>query len=162
MDNEFSDIVGGLAEKLLALNLKLAVADSCTGGLITCAVGNHPRSSEFLELSVVSSSMQAMESVLGVSSALLRKHGMVSEEAVEAMAEGACALGHADVSLSITGIPGPGKREDKDPGLFFVAASVKGRVESEGRKLEGDTEDIKRQACLEALRFLSRVLDVWL
>jgi len=87
---------------------------------------------------------------------------MVSEETAEVMAEVAHTLGHADVSLSTTGIPGPGKREDKDPGLFFVATSVKGRVASEGRKLGGDTEDIKRQVCLAALRFLSRVLDVWL
>ncbi len=102
------------------------------------------------------------KSVLGVSSSILKKHGMVSEETAVAMTEGVMKLGHTDIGLSVTGVAGPERIEDKDVGLVFIAAAVRDRVESQGFKLSGDREEIKRQASLEALRFLKRVLDIWL
>jgi PncC family amidohydrolase len=162
MENEFLDVIREISDKLVTRNLNLAIAESCTGGFISNAVSNLPGSSKFFELSVVSYSEEAKKSVLGVSASLLRKHGMVSEETAVAMVEGVRKVGHTDIALAVTGVAGPERMEDKDVGLVFIAVSVRGRVESEGRKLDGDREEIKRQASLEALRFLNRVLDLWL
>jgi PncC family amidohydrolase len=162
MENEFLDVIREISDKLVTRNLNLAIAESCTGGFISNAVSNLPGSSKFFELSVVSYSEEAKKSVLGVSASLLRKHGMVSEETAVAMVEGVRKVGHTDIALAVTGVAGPERMEDKDVGLVFIAVSVRGRVESEGRKLDGDREEIKRQASLEALRFLNRVLELWL
>jgi len=162
MDTELSAVVREIADKLSGRNLRLGVAESCTGGFLSNAITNIPGASKFFELSVVSYSGDVKKSVLGVSSSVLKKHGMVSEETAIAMAEGVMKLGHTDIGLSVTGIAGPERIEDKDVGLVFIAAAVKERVESQGFKLSGDREEIKRQASLEALRFLKRVLGIWL
>ena len=162
IDKEFSILVREIADKLSGRNLRLGVAESCTGGFLSNAITNIPGASKFFELSVVSYSGDVKKSVLGVSSSVLKKHGMVSEETAIAMAEGVMKLGHTDIGLSVTGVAGPEGIEDKDVGLVFIAAAVKERVESQGLKLSGDREEIKRQASLEALRFLKRVLGIWL
>jgi len=162
MDKELSILVREIAEKLSGRNLKLGVAESCTGGFLSNAITNLPGASNFFELCVVSYSGVVKKSVLGVSSSVLKKHGTVSEGTAVAMAEGVMKLGHTDIGLSVTGVAGPERIEDKDVGLVFIAAAVRDRVESHGFKLSGDREEIKRQASLEALRFLKRVLDIWL
>lgn len=161
MDNEFMTEVAEIARKL-SDNLMLGVAESCTGGYITNAVTNFPGASKFFKLSVVSYSEESKKSVLGVSSSVLKKHGMVSEATAIAMAEGIKKIGDTDIALSVTGVAGPERMEDKDVGLVYIAAIVKDRVESQGMKFSGDREEIKRQASLEALRFLKQVLDIWL
>ena len=161
-DKELSILVREIAEKLSGRNLKLGVAESCTGGFLSNTITNIPGASKFFKLSVVCYSEDVKKSVLGVSSSILKKHGMVSEETAVAMTEGVMKLGHADIGLSVTGVTGPEQIEDKDVGLVFIAAAVRERVESQGFKLSGDREEIKRQASLEALRFLKRVLDIWL
>ena len=151
-----------LADKLSGKNLKLGVAESCTGGFLSNTITNLPGASEFFKLSVVSYSKEVKKSVLGVRSSTLKKHGMVSEETAVAMLEGVMKLGHADVALSVTGVAGPEQMENKDVGLVFIAAAVREHVESQGFKFSGNREEIKRQASLEALRFLKRALDIWL
>jgi nicotinamide-nucleotide amidase len=113
-------------------------------------------------MSVVSYSAKAKRSVLGVGAAVLRKHGTVSEETSLAMAEGIRRLARTDVGLSVTGVAGPERVEDKDVGIVFVAAAVRNAVESKGLKLTGDRETIKKKAALEALRFLKQVMKIWL
>jgi PncC family amidohydrolase len=162
MDKELSIVVKEIADKLSVRNLKLGVAESCTGGFLSNAITNFPGASQFFKLSVVSYSEDVKKSVLGVRASIFKKHGMVSEETAIAMMEGVMKLGHTDIALSVTGVAGPERIEDKDVGLVFIAAAVRDRVESHGFKLSGDREEIKRQASLEALRFLKRVLDIWL
>jgi len=162
IDKELLILVREIADKLSGRNLKLGVAESCTGGFLSNAITNLPGASNFFELSVVSYSGDVKKSVLGVSSSVLKKHGMVSEETAIAMTKGVMKLGHTDIGLSVTGVAGPERIEDKDVGLVFIAAAVRDRIESHGFKLSGDREEIKRQASLEALRFLKRVLDIWL
>ena len=162
IDKELSAVVREIAEKLSGRNLKLGVAESCTGGFLSNAITNLPGASKFFNLSVVSYSEDVKKSVLGVGSSILKKHGMVSEETAVAMMQGVMKLGQTDVAISVTGVAGPKRIEEKDVGLVFIAAAVGDRVESQGFKLSGDREEIKRQASLEALRFLKRVLDIWL
>lgn len=162
IDTELSIVIRKISDKLSGRNLKLGVAESCTGGFLSNAITNMPGASKFFKLSVVSYSEDVKKSVLGVSSSILKKHGTVSEETAVAMMEGVMKLGHTDVALSVTGVAGPERIEDKDVGLVFIAAAVGDRVESQGFKFFGDREEIKRQASLEALRFLNRILDIWL
>lgn len=162
MDTEFSTVVREIAEKLSGRTLKLGVAESCTGGFVSNAITNLSGASKFFKLSVVSYSEDVKKSLLGVRSSILKKHGTVSEETAVAMMEGVMKLGHTDIALSVTGVAGPERIEDKDVGLVFIAAAVGDHAESQGFKFSGDREEIKRQASLEALRFLKRVLDLWL
>ena len=162
VDTELSIIVREIANKLSGKEPELGVAESCTGGFLSNAITNIPGASKFFKLSVVSYSDDVIKSVLGVKTSILKKHGIVSEETAVAMMEGVMKLGHTDIALSVTGVAGPERIEDRDVGLVFIAAAVRDRVESQGFKFSGDREEIKQQASLEALRFLKRVLDIWL
>ena len=78
------------------------------------------------------------------------------------MAKGARRLSGSDVSLSVTGIAGPESIEGKEVGLIYMAVAVEDMEETQGIRLTGEREDIKRQASLEALQFLNQVLRIWL
>jgi PncC family amidohydrolase len=162
MDKDFLTVVEKISEKLTAKGLKLSVAESCTGGFIANAITNLPGASQFFELGVVSYTAEAKKSVLGVGSSLLKKHGLVSEETAVAMARAVRKLGHCDVSLAVTGVAGPEPLEGREIGIVFMAASVRDMVESEGVRFTGGREEIKKNAALEALRYLNRVIDLWI
>ncbi len=162
MENEFLTVIKEISGRLTENALKLGIAESCTGGLISHEITNLPGASKFFEMSVVSYSEKSKRSVLGISASLLKRHGAVSEEAAVAMAEGVRKLSGVDVSLSITGVAGPEPLEDKEIGLVYLAVCLKDIVESKGLSLNGDREAIKRKASLEALRFLNQVLRLWL
>lgn len=162
MDSDFLTAVKKIAARLTAKDLRLSIAESCTGGFISNAVTNLPGSSNFYEMSVVSYSARAKMSVLGISSSLLNEHGTVSEETAVAMAEKVRELGGSQVGLSITGVAGPEKVEDKEVGLVYMAVALESRTKSGSIKLAGDREAIKRAASLEALRFLDQVMGLWL
>jgi len=162
MEDEFLKVVKEISGRLTERGLRLSVAESCTGGLISHAITNLPGASKFFEMAVVSYSDRSKKSTLGISSYLLKKHGSVSEEAAIAMAKGVRKLADSDVSLSITGVAGPEPLEDKEVGVVYMAATVKDIVESKGISLQGDRETIKRDASLEALKFLNQVMRLWL
>ena len=162
MEDEFLKVVKEISGRLTERGLRLSVAESCTGGLISHAITNLPGASKFFEMAVVSYSDRSKKSTLGISSYLLKKHGSVSEEAAIAMAKGVRKLADSDVSLSITGVAGPEPVEDKEVGVVYMAATVKDIVESKGISLQGDRETIKRDASLEALKFLNQVMRLWL
>lgn len=162
MDKDFLTVIREISEKLTEKNLRLSVAESCTGGFISNAVTNLPGASGFFEMAVICYSLGAKKSVLGISSSLLKKHGMVSEETAVAMARAVREIGASDISLSVTGVAGPERMEEKEAGLIYMAVATKDLVEARGIKLTGEREEIKRQASLEALIFLRRVLDIWL
>lgn len=119
------------AEKLLAdaraKGLKLATAESCTGGLIAGLLTEIAGSSDVVERGFVTYSNQAKQDMLGVPQALLIRHGAVSEEVARAMAEGALAHSGADLAVAVTGIAGPGGGTAEKPvGLVHIAATRKG------------------------------------
>jgi nicotinamide-nucleotide amidase len=100
------------AESLLAVcrarGLKLATAESCTGGLIAALLTEIPGSSDVVERGFVTYSNEAKNEELGVPTNLIAAHGAVSEPVARAMAEGALAHSHADIAVSVTGVAGPG------------------------------------------------------
>jgi nicotinamide-nucleotide amidase len=124
----FSAALLAQAEKLLAdaraKGLKIATAESCTGGLIAGLLTEIPGSSDVVERGFVSYSNEAKQELLGVPENLIAQHGAVSAEVVRAMALGALKRSRADLSVAVTGIAGPGGgTKDKPVGLVYLAAA---------------------------------------
>lgn len=155
---------GETMEEVVGLKLSvgrytLAVAESCTGGLIAQRLTDVPGSSKYFVEGVVAYSNDAKQRTLGVEPILLLEHGAVSAPVAEAMAEGVRKRAGADFGLSVTGIAGPdGGSEEKPVGLVFIALSDE--VQTEHRKLQipGDRHLIRWRASQAALDLLRRRL----
>lgn len=148
-----------IGEYLKGRGLTLALAESCTGGLLSSAVTDVPGSSGYFLGSVVAYSNEVKESALGVKAATIRKHGAVSRETAVEMARGVRKALGADISAAITGIAGPGGGSPEKPvGLVYIAVS-KGRS-SEARRFvfKGGRKSIKKQSARAALSFLAEAL----
>ena len=120
------------AERLLRecrqAGVKLATAESCTGGLIAAALTAIAGSSDVVERGFVTYSNEAKAEQLGIAPSLIERHGAVSEAVALAMAEGALARSRADVAVAITGIAGPGGATATKPvGLVHFGLAVRGR-----------------------------------
>jgi len=115
-------LAGNIAGRMTERKLTLAVAESCTGGLITDRLTDIPGSSAFFERGVVTYSNAAKTALLGVPEAVIREHGAVSAETARLMAEGARKSAGTDLGLAVTGIAGPsGGTEAKPVGTVFIA-----------------------------------------
>lgn len=118
-DDTLESVVGRL---LTQLNLRIAVAESCTGGLISKRLTDIEGSSAYVDMNLVTYADQAKEEMLGVSRKTLLEEGAVSEACAGEMADGMRKVSHADLSLAVTGIAGPGGGTvDKPVGLVYVA-----------------------------------------
>jgi nicotinamide-nucleotide amidase len=107
--------------------LKIATAESCTGGLVAGALTEIAGSSDVVERGFVTYSNEAKQDLLGVPAATIRKHGAVSRETAEAMARGALKHSPADIAVAVTGIAGPGGGSAEKPlGLVHFAAATRG------------------------------------
>jgi nicotinamide-nucleotide amidase len=128
------------AKHLLALcrerGLKIATAESCTGGLVAAALTEIPGSSDVVDRGFVTYSNEAKREMLGVTALTLEKAGAVSRETAEEMAQGAITHSGADLAVSITGIAGPGGATPGKPvGLVhFAAAARDGRLIHRARR----------------------------
>lgn len=154
-DVGFAEYVGRL---LRDRGLTLAVAESCTGGLVGAMITDVPGSSEYLLLDAVTYSNAAKTDVLGVGSELLRAHGAVSAESAAAMAEGARRVADADVAVSTTGVAGPGGGTESRPvGTVWIGLARRGRAPTtEQHRLYGDRARIRTLAAYLALRTVAR------
>jgi nicotinamide-nucleotide amidase len=106
--------------------LRLATAESCTGGLVAGLLTEIAGSSDVVERGFVTYSNAAKHELLGVPEAMLARHGAVSEPVARAMAEGALANSAADIAVSVTGVAGPGGSAAKPVGLVHFAAARRG------------------------------------
>ncbi len=153
----FDSSVIGLVERIKDLfdskGLSLALAESCTGGLIGGAVTEVPGVSSFFLGSAGTYSNSSKESILSVPYQVLRSYGAVSSQCAQAMAYGAMELYGSDVALSVTGIAGPdGGSDEKPVGLVWFGLAVRGKSpRSFSRIFPGDRDDIRRSTVLEAL-----------
>ncbi len=134
--------------------LKLALAESVTGGLIASTLTSAPGESEYFHSSVVSYSPDAKERFLGLDPGL--PEGIVSGEAARAMAEGALRATGADIALATTGNAGPDVLEGKPVGLVFAAVATKNKTFALRLELKGTRNEIRRAACTSALELLIR------
>lgn len=150
---------GLLAVLLTEKKRTLAVAESCTGGLVTDRLTDVPGSSAYLERGVVTYSNRAKVELLGVSEETLRRHGAVSEPTARAMAEGVRKMAAADVGLSVTGIAGPaGGSAEKPVGTVYVAVTNGERTVCRKYHSRWDRRRTKVIASEWALRILARFL----
>jgi PncC family amidohydrolase len=138
----------------------LAVAESCTGGMVTARLSAVPGSSRFLTDGFVVYSNEAKSRLLGVDPALIQQHGAVSAEVALAMAGGALRVSGAGLAVAVTGIAGPdGGTVDKPVGLVFLAAvSREGETLAYRRQYVGARQDIRQQASQSALHLVRRLL----
>jgi nicotinamide-nucleotide amidase len=157
LTNEDLPVVVG--DRLRAAGLTVAVAESCTGGLLAKRLTDIAGSSEYFLGGVVAYDNLVKTGLLGVDETLLQTHGAVSEEVAAAMAEGVCRAIGADCGLSTTGIAGPdGGSEDKPVGLVYVGSVVKGVTRVERLRLWGARDQIRERAACSALDLLRRRL----
>jgi nicotinamide-nucleotide amidase len=159
-----SEQVIALAERVIAANIaakrKVAVAESCTGGLVCAALTEIAGSSAVLDRGFVTYSNEAKQQSLGVSDDILDAFGAVSPATAWAMAQGALARSDADVAVAISGIAGPGGGSEMKPvGTVVFACAHRGQhkesINAEQRLLDGkDRGEIRLQATLVALELL--------
>jgi PncC family amidohydrolase len=144
----------------LAVNgFTLAVAESCTGGLIAQRLTEVPGSSTYFKEGVVTYSNDAKVRLLGVPADLIGEYGAVSAQVAEAMAEGVRERAETDFGLAVTGIAGPGGgTEDKPVGLVYIALSDDAHTEHRKLLLPGDRQLIRWRASQAALDLLRRRL----
>jgi nicotinamide-nucleotide amidase len=149
-------VVGGL---LRAAEWTLAVAESCTGGLLTSRLTDVPGSSLFLDRAAICYSNASKVDWLGVPESLLAEHGAVSEPVARAMAEGARAWNTSTVGIGVTGIAGPsGGTPEKPVGTVAIAVVSSDATRVLTSRFMGDRVSIKNQAALKALDILRRLL----
>ncbi len=149
-------VVGDL---LVERRFRIALAESCTGGLLTSRLTDVEGSSRYVERAVVAYTNEAKVSLLGVPGMLIDEHGAVSEPVALAMAEGARVGTTVDVGVGVTGIAGPGGgTADKPVGTVAVAAVIPGTTRSRLFRFVGDREQVKFQASQAALDMVRRLL----
>ncbi|MEA2378773.1 MAG: nicotinamide-nucleotide amidase, partial [Thermoleophilaceae bacterium] len=137
-----------------------AVAESCTGGLLAARLTERPGSSDYFAGGVVSYSNEAKASVLGIDPALIERHGAVSLEVAEAMADGALARFEADTAVAVTGVAGPGGGSEDKP-VGYVCWAVKladGSKLVRDTRLPGDRAEVRDRSTTVAMHLLRRLL----
>lgn len=150
-------VVGQL---LRANHLKVSVAESCTGGLLTSRLTDVPGSSDYVDRGVVCYSNRAKVDVLGVPDTLIAAHGAVSEPVAEAMAQAIRRQTGSGVGIGVTGIAGPGGGTAEKPvGTVAIALVVEGNQRVRTFQFVGGREQIKFQAAQAALNLLRLMLE---
>ncbi|MBV8666400.1 MAG: CinA family protein [Burkholderiaceae bacterium] len=145
---------------LQAKGLLLATAESCTGGGVAQAITEIAGSSEWFDCGFITYSNASKTEMLDVPAALFAQHGTVSEEIAAAMAEGALANSNAHISLSTTGIAGPGGAVPGKPvGTVCFGWAKPHHTHTERLVFSGDRQAVRRQTVAHALKGLLRMLE---
>lgn len=154
------DSAGRIVAALRSAHLKLATAESCTGGLIAGAITSIAGSSDVFDQGFVTYANSAKTAMIGVDAGLIREHGAVSAEVGRAMADGALKTADADITVAVTGIAGPGGGTPEKPvGLVFIGIASRKAVTDVQRFEFGDIgrEGVRIATVREALKLLERV-----
>jgi nicotinamide-nucleotide amidase len=155
-DRPVAEIV---VERCRSRGLRLATAESCTGGLVGARLTDVPGASDVYLGGVVAYSNEAKERQLSVPAALLERHGAVSAEAAGAMAAGARAQFGSEAAVAVTGVAGPGGGTPEKPvGLVFIAVQGPAGAHVERFRFSGDRETVRARATAQSLHALRRLL----
>ncbi len=159
MNSSITSLTQQLAQTLLAKGFKIALAESCTGGLLAAQLTSLAGSSDWFERGFITYSNQAKEESIGVPKELIEGYGAVSEEVARAMAEGVLNHSLAQISAAITGIAGPGGGSANKPvGMvcFAWGMQVDDQIQtrSQTKQFSGDRQSIREQACVYAIESL--------
>ncbi len=155
-DQEMEEVVGALLKQR---RLKISFAESCTGGMIGGRITNIAGSSEYFERGAVVYSNAAKAEMLGVPKELIERHGAVSREVAEAMAQGIMRTARTDLGLSVTGIAGPGGGSAEKPvGLVYIGLAWAHGLKVQEHRFLGSREQIRMRASQMALDMVRRHL----
>jgi PncC family amidohydrolase len=156
-DPEIFALAQQVGERLRRQGRSLAVAESCTGGLLGGALTDVPGSSAYFLGGVISYADRVKVEQLQVPQATLRQYGAVSEQTAAAMARAVRQLLHADIGVSITGVAGPDAESGKPVGLTFIGVAA--QASTTHRFLwTGDRWDNRRRSVIAALELLVQTL----
>jgi len=158
--SELQQLAQQTGQQLIAKNMRLATAESCTGGWVSKVITDIDGSSQWFECALVTYSNQAKHDLLGVSEQTLRDFGAVSEQTVKQMVLGLLDRCNANLGVSISGIAGSGGGSDDKPvGTVWIAWAIAGKVvECVRYKFSGNREQVRCEAVAEALRGVQRHL----
>ena len=157
-----SEAANTLITAAKAKAVRIATAESCTGGLVAAAITAIPGASAVLERGFVTYSNEAKTEMLGVPAELIERKGAVSQEVALAMVNGALKHSRADIAVAITGIAGPdGGSEDKPVGLVHIATAKRGgaRLHEEHRFGDIGRNKVQSESAVAALAMLQKLLD---
>lgn len=160
MSDKQQDLIDKISAHLQARGLLLAVAESCTGGLLASCLTAQAGASRWFERGFVTYSNAAKRDCLGVQARTLDKYGAVSAQTAQEMAAGLLENSLADIGLSITGIAGPdGGSAEKPVGLVHFGCALKGQPPcTEKHIFSGDRRAIQQQAAQRALHIILQTL----
>jgi len=148
-----------IGDLLRRKGMTLGVVESATGGLISHRITNVPGSSDYFKGSVTAYSDEIKARVVGVKQESLDRHGAVSAQVAEEMAEGGRKLLAVDICVADTGVAGPGGATPAKPvGLFFLGLSHGGKAHSRQHNFSGNRERNKQEAAEAALKWLKEYL----
>ncbi len=158
MTNQTVELINELATSLTEAKLKVCTAESCTGGLIAKSFTDLAGSSAWFERGFVTYSNESKVEMLGVSESVIEQYGAVSEPVATAMAMGALSQSHADYSIAVTGVAGPGGGSDKKPvGTVWIGIASQNRTRTQKFLFDGDRQRIRlmtMDAAVEQLLYL--------
>ena len=158
--NDIIDLAARVGRALQAIGLLLATAESCTGGGVAQAITEIAGSSEWFDCGFIAYSNASKTELLDVPAAVIAQSGTVSEEVAGAMAEGALANSNAHVTLSTTGIAGPGGAVPGKPvGTVCFGWAFEHHVHTERLVFAGDRQAVRNQTVAHSLQGLLRFLE---
>jgi nicotinamide-nucleotide amidase len=160
VDEDIAALVERVAALLSARDVRLATAESCTGGWLAKSLTDLPGSSAWFEFGFVTYGNNAKEALLAVDPGVIERHGAVSREVAMQMAAAARAISDADLAVAVTGIAGPdGGTPDKPAGTVWLAwDGPDRRARTHLEYFSGDRRAVRRQAVIAALSGVLRQL----
>ena len=154
------DLAKSVANLLIAKGWTLALAESCTGGLVCATLTELPGSSDWFERGYITYSNQAKSECLGVPAEIIDSFGAVSEQVAKAMAEGAQRNAGVNVAISVTGIAGPsGGSIEKPVGTVCFAWAIEKNTIYQTKYFTGSRQEIRDSACIYALSELMKLIN---
>jgi nicotinamide-nucleotide amidase len=162
-DDDLLALAARVAQALLARRLRLATAESCTGGFIAKSLTDIPGSSQWFECGYVTYSNAAKLRDLGVAAETLTRYGAVSEATAREMASGALRVAAVDLAIAVTGIAGPdGALPGKPVGMVWFASALRSSngtlVDARVAQFAGDRDAVRRQSVGYALKLILELM----
>lgn len=148
-----------LHDLLLAKQLTVSTAESCTAGNVSALIASTPGSSEYFRGGVVAYDARVKSSVLGVSMDVITEKGVVSSEVAQAMAQGVARLLNTDCAIATTGVAGPGDQGEVKQGTVWTAAVCKQKTVSRLIHINGDRDAVMTEAANFAAKLLVELLE---
>jgi len=161
MANAYVEASIKVHQALRSRGIRLALAESCTGGYIAHLITSNPGASEYFDVSYITYSRASKINTLGISLESINRYGTISPECALEMAIGASRAARTVAALSVTGNLGPDPIENKEAGLVYVAVLLRGRTKVREFRFRGDRDEIKEMAAGAALDMLHEAVTTW-